>query len=105
MNITGFLQSSELVVKKDWVLLQHLDIIIVLYFKDAEWDLSVSLHPVASQALRDLADSYSLVCSIPVISVSTHYLDIQDYTNTVTDLIFLYMSWAQVSYHIEPNLR
>jgi len=37
--------------------------------KGAEWDPSVLLHPVASQTLRDLADFYSLVHSLPVLSV------------------------------------
>jgi len=31
---------------------------------------------IASQILRDLADSYSLVCSIPALSILTYYLDI-----------------------------
>ena len=44
--------------------------------RDTEWNLSVSSHSAAGQVLRDLADSYSLVHSIPVLSVPTHYLDI-----------------------------
>ena len=70
--------------------------------RDAKQDF---LHPVASQALKNLADSYSLVHFIPALSVPTHYLDIQGHAYTVIDLIFLYMSCAQVSYCIKPDLR
>ena len=73
--------------------------------RDAEWDPSVSSHPAAGQALMDLAESYSLVCSIPALSVPTHYLDISGHANSVIDLIFLGMSCAQVTHRIEPDLR
>jgi len=56
--------------------------------RDAKWNLSVSLHSVASQTLRGWADSYSLVHSILVLPVSTYYLNIQGHANTVIDLIF-----------------
>jgi len=55
--------------------------------------------------LKNLADSYSLVYSIPALSVSTHYLDIQGHAHIVIDLIFLCMSCAQVFYCIKPDLR
>jgi len=45
-----------------------------------------------------LADSYSLVYLILVLSISTYYSDIQGY-------IFLDMGYAQVSYYIEPNFK
>ena len=73
--------------------------------RDAECDLSISSYLVAKQVLRDLADSYSLVWSIPVISVPTYYLDIQGHANIVINLIFLGITYAQVSYYIKPNLR
>ena len=73
--------------------------------RDIEWDPSVSSHPTASQALIDLAESYSLVCSIPALSVPTHYSDISGHANSVIDLIFLGMSCAQVTHRIEPDLR
>ena len=46
--------------------------------RDAEWDPSVSLHPAAGQSLRDLADSYNLVCSLTVLSVPTHVQQVGD---------------------------
>jgi len=70
--------------------------------RDAEWDPSVSLHPATGQSLRDFADSYSLICSIPVLSVPTHYLDISGHANLV---IFLGISCAQVIHCIEHDLR
>ena len=73
--------------------------------RDNEWDPSVSLHPVAGQSLRDLADFYSLVCSLPVLSVPTHYSDISGHANSVIDLIFLGINCAQVTHCIEPDLR
>ena len=65
----------------------------------------ISLYPIASQILENLANSYSLVYFVPVLSVPTYYLDIQNYANTVIDLIYLDISCAQVSYYIEPDLR
>ena len=64
----------------------------------------ISSHSIAGQALRNLVDSYSLMYSILVLSFSTHYLNIQDHTNTVIDLLFLDISYSQVFYCIEPNL-
>ena len=65
----------------------------------------ISLYSITDQALRNLVDSYSLMYSILVLSFSTHYLNIQDHTNTVIDLLFLDISYSQVFYCIEPNLR
>ena len=47
-----------------------------LDIRDIEWDPFVFVHYVAGQALRDLANSYSLVYSILVLSIPTHHLDI-----------------------------
>ena len=58
--------------------------------RDTEWDPSVSSHPAAGQALIDLAESYSLVYSIPVLSVSTHYSDISSHANSVIDVALLF---------------
>ena len=73
--------------------------------RDAEWDPSISSHPAAGQSLRDLADSYSLVCLLPVLFVPTYYSDISGHTNSVIDLIFLGISCAQVIHSIEPDIR
>jgi len=73
--------------------------------RDAEWDLSVSSHPAAGQALMDLADSLGLVRSLPELPVPTHYSDTDGHANSVIDLIFLGMSCAQVLHRIEPDLR
>ena len=73
--------------------------------RDAEWDPSISSHLAAGQFLRYLADSYSLVCLLPVLSVPTYYSDISSHTNSVIDLIFLGISCAQVIHSIEPDLR
>jgi len=90
---------------------QIIDIPNLLYMggdfniRDAKWDLSVSSHPAAGQALMNLADSLGLVCLLPELLVPTHYSDTDGHANSVIDLIFLGMSYAQVLYHIEPDLR
>jgi len=73
--------------------------------RDAEWDSSVLLHSAAGQFLRDLADSYSLVYLLPVLSVPTYYSDISSHANSVIDLIFLGINYAQVTHCIEPDLK
>jgi len=73
--------------------------------RDAEWNLSVSSHLAAGQALVDLADSLGLVRSLPELPVPTHYSDTDGHANSVIDLIFLGMSCAQVLHRIEPDLR
>ena len=70
--------------------------------RDTRQNLSVSSHFAAGQTLKDLTDSYSLMYFISALSVPTHYLNIQDYTNIVINLI---MSCTQVSYYIEPDFR
>ena len=73
--------------------------------RDAERDPSVSLHPAAGQALVDLADSLGLVCSLPELSVPSYSSHTDGYANSVIDLIFLGMSYAQVLHRIESDLR
>ncbi len=68
-EVAGKLKLSE-VPEKPWT---HLTVVNI---RDAKWNLFVFSHSAAGQVLRDLADSYSLVHSIPVLSVLTHYLDI-----------------------------
>jgi len=105
--------SNSLYTAVDFLSNKALNIPNLLYMEedfnirdtDTEWDLSVSSYLVASQALRNLANSYGLVYSIPVLSVPTYYLDIQGHANTVIDLIFLGITYTQVSYYIKPNLR
>ena len=66
--INAYFDSFHIAV--DFLSNKALNIPKLLYMREdinvrnAEQDLFVSLHPVASQALRDLADSYSLVHSI-----------------------------------------
>jgi len=92
--------SDDLHTAVDFLSREALNIPNLLYMggdfniRDAKWDPSVSLHPAAGQSLRDLADSYSLVRSLPALSVPTHYLDISGHANSVIDLIFLDISYA-----------
>jgi len=103
--------SDDLHTTVDFLFKEALNIPNLLYIggnfniRDAEWDSSVSSHPAAGQSLRDLADSYSLVCSLPALSVPTHYSDISNHANSVIDLIFLGINCAQVTHHIELDLR
>jgi len=103
--------SDDLHTAVDFLSREALNIPNLLYMggdfniRDAEWDLSVSSHPAAGQSLRDLADSYSLVRLLPVLSVPIHYSDISGHANSVINLIFLGINCAQVTHHIEPNLR
>ena len=103
--------SDDLYTAVDFLSREALNIPNLLYIggdfniRDAEWDTSVSSHPAAGQSLRDLADSYSLVRSLPALSVPTHYSDISGHANSVIDLIFLGINYVQVTHHIESNLR
>ena len=107
--INVYLNNCQSAVK--FMLDQVIDIPNLLYMdgdfniRDAEWDLSVSVHPATGQALIDLVDSLGLVHLLPVLPVSTHYSDTDGHTNLVIDLIFLDMSTSQVSYCIKPDLR
>jgi len=90
---------------------QIIDIPNLLYMgrdfniRDVEWDPSVFFYPTAGQALVDLADSLGLVCSLPELSVPTHYSDTDGHANSVIDLIFLGISCTQVLHYIKPDLR
>jgi len=90
--------SDNLYTTVDFLIREALNISNLLYMgedfniRDAEWNPSVLLHPVAGQSLRDLADFYSLVRSLPALSVPTHYSDISGHANSVIDLIFLGIS-------------
>ena len=103
--------SDDLHTAVDFLSREALNIPNLLYMggdfniRDAKWDPSVSSHPAAGQSLRDLADFYSLVHSLPALSVPTHYSDISGYANSVIDLIFLGINCAQVTHCIKPDLR
>jgi len=90
---------------------QVIDIPNLLYIggdlnvKNAKWNLSVTSHSIASQALMDLVDSFGLVRSLPVLSIPIHYLDSEGYANSVINLIFLGISVALVLHRIELDLR
>ena len=92
--------SDDLHTAVDFLSREALNIPNLLYMggdfniRDAEWDSSVSSHPAAGQSLRDLADSYSLVHSLPVLSVPIYYSDISGHANSVIDLIFLGINYA-----------
>jgi len=45
--------------------------------KDAKWNPFASSYSIASQILSNLVDSYSFIYLIPVLSILTHYLDIE----------------------------
>ena len=100
--------SNSLYNAVDFLFNKALNIPNLLYMemnfniRNIEWDLSASSHSVAGQTLRNLADSFSLVCSI---SIPTYYSDIQDHTNIVIILFFLSMSYTQVYYHIKFDLK
>ena len=85
--------SDDLYTAVDFLSRKALNIPNLLYMggdfniRDTKWDPSVSSHPAAGQSLRDLADSYSLMCSLSVLSVPTHYSDISGYANSVIDLL------------------
>jgi len=70
-----------------FMLHQIIDISNLLYMdrtfniKDVEWDPSVFSHPIADQALMDLADSLGLVYSLPELPVPTHYSDTDSHAN------------------------
>jgi len=87
--------SDDLHTAVDFLSREALNIPNLLYMgrdfniRNAEWDPSVSSHPAVGQSLRDLVDSYSLVRSLPVLFVPTHYSDISGHANSVIDLIFL----------------
>ena len=53
----------------------------------------------------DLADFFSLVRSLPVLPVPTHYSDSESHANSVINLIFLDMNTTQVSHRIKLDLR
>ena len=92
--------SDDLHIAVDFLSREALNIPNLLYMdgdfniRDTKWDPSVLSYPAAGQSLRDLADSYSLVRSLPVLSVPTHYSDISGHANLVIDLIFLDMNCA-----------
>jgi len=85
--------SDDLHTAVDFLSREALNIPNLLYMggdfniRDAEWDPSISSHSAAGQSLRDLADSYSLVYSIPALSVPIHYLDI---SGMLTQLLTLF---------------
>jgi len=92
--------SNDLYTAVNFLSREALNIPNLLYMggdfniRDAEWDPFVSSYPATGQSLRDLEDYYSLVHSLLVLSVPTHYSDISGHANSVIDLIFLGINCA-----------
>ena len=108
--INVYLDSSQLVLKylKDTETNIHNIIIMTGNFniRNSLWDLNFPFHSVHSDILFDIADSFSLAISKPTENFPTRFLDNDQNSNLVLDLVFLCSSFLEFNYHyIYPEWR
>jgi len=91
--INVYLDSSQLALKylKDTETNIHNIIIMTSDFniRDSLWDSNFSSHSVHSDILFNIADSFSLAISKPTENFPTRFLDSNQNSNSVLDLVFL----------------
>ena len=74
--------------------------------RNSLWDLNFPFHSVHSDILFDIADSFSLAISKPTENFPTRFLDNDQNSNLVLDLVFLCSSFLEFNYHyIYPEWR
>ena len=67
--------------------------------RNSLWDLNFPFHSVYSDILFDIADSFSLAISKPTENFPTRFLDNDQNSNLVLDLVFLCSSFLEFNYH------
>ena len=74
--------------------------------RDSFWDLNFPFHSVHSDMLFDIADSFSLALSKPIKNLPTRFLDNDQNSNSVLDLVFTQPSSMEFnSHHIHLDWR
>ena len=74
--------------------------------RDSIWDLNYPHYSIYRDTLFDITDSFQLELSQPTEYFPTRYSDNDRNSNSVLDLVFLYlMSFEFNSHHIHPNWR
>ena len=74
--------------------------------RDSLWNLNFPFYSVHSDILFDIADSFSIALSKPTENFPTRFLDNDQNSNSVLDLIFTRPLFIEFNYHhIHPDWR
>jgi len=73
--------------------------------KDNNWNLLYLYYSTYMNTLRKIVDSFNLKLSMSIDQVSTYYVNSPQDSNSVLDLMFLYVNVEEFNNHmISPNL-
>lgn len=67
--------------------------------RDSLWDLSFSYHSIHRNTLTDIADSFQLDISNSIVQAPMRYIDNQDNSDSVIDLMFLKLILEEFNNH------
>jgi len=65
--------------------------------KDNNWDLSYPHHSIHTDTFREIANSFNLGLSMPINQVPTKYTDNLNESNSVIDLMFLWINSEKIN--------
>ena len=68
--------------------------------KNNNWDLLYPHHSIYTNTLREIANSFNLGLSIPINQVSTKYTDNPNKSNSVIDLMFLWINSEKINTYL-----
>jgi len=68
--------------------------------KDNNWDLSYPHYSIHTDTLKEIANSFNLGLSTSINQVSTKYTDNPNESNSVIDLMFLWINSEKINTHL-----
>jgi len=101
MNIYSNSNQSALKYLKNTQVIIHNVLIMTGDFniRDRDWDPDYPFHSSHSDILMDIADSFNLSLLNPTNYIATRYLDNDDTSNLVIDLMFLRSNSSELNNH------
>ena len=98
-NVLKYLKNTEVNFSNILIITRDFNI------RDNDWDPSYPHYSVHANTLREIANSFNLELSTPINQIPRRYLDNLNNSNSVIDLMFLWVNSDEIDTHnILPDL-
>ena len=98
-NVLKYLKNTEVNFSNILIITRDFNI------RDNDWDPSYPHYSVHANPFREIANSFNLELSTPINQIPRRYLDNLNNSNSVIDLMFLWVNSDEIDTHnILPDL-